>query len=229
MRPNNNWKRPRKTFEIEPIEHKYYIFCEGEQTEPLYFNGLKTLIESNVIYKNLVLIDVKGIGLEAIQVIMNAKEYVDRNKISNAQIWCVYDKDNLSAERFNSASELARELSHIRQDIRYHVAWSNQCIEYWFMLHFDYYDSNNDRDYYKKYLHGKFKALGWNRYEKTNSELFNILLNKGNPKMAIKYAEKRLLECSEQTDSNSAPATMVHLLVSELAKYLPEAAKNKIL
>ena len=109
-----------------------------------------------------------------------------------------------------------------QSNVEYHVGWSNQCVEYWFILHFDYYDADNDRKYYRKYLHSKFKELGWNRYEKNNSELFDILSYKGNPRQAINWAKQRLASCSGLTDSQSVPATRIHELVEELAIYLPD-------
>lgn len=37
----NNWKSGRPTEHLEPKDFEYYIFCEGQQTEPNYFNGFK--------------------------------------------------------------------------------------------------------------------------------------------------------------------------------------------
>ena len=51
----------------------------------------------------------------------------------------------------------------------------------------------------------------------------------GNPKLAIRRAEQRLIDCDGQTDSESAPATKVHLLVKNLAQYLPKDLKYKYL
>ena len=38
------WKRKRKLEYLEQKEYRYYIFCEGEKTEPNYFKGFKTHI-----------------------------------------------------------------------------------------------------------------------------------------------------------------------------------------
>lgn len=40
-----NWRKKRRQEYLEMKEFRYYFFCEGEQTEPLYFNGFKKLIE----------------------------------------------------------------------------------------------------------------------------------------------------------------------------------------
>lgn len=210
------------------IEGKhFYIFCEGEKTEPKYFRGFERAIESNAVYKNLVHIRVEGVGAETIRVINTAEEYVNSNQIKNAHIWCVYDKDSFPKQDFNAVSERAKVLNSQQTSVEYHVAWSNQCIEYWFLLHFAYYVSDNDRAYYRTFLHREFKKLGWSKYEKNNDELFEIMTEKGNPKQAIRWAKQRIQECSGLTDTASAPATKVHLLVEELAQYLPEDIRVK--
>ena len=38
------WKKEHRKEYLEQKEYRYYIFCEGEQTEPQYFNGFKQFI-----------------------------------------------------------------------------------------------------------------------------------------------------------------------------------------
>ena len=225
-RKRDNWMKKRNVEVLEPIE-RYYIFCDGEQTEPNYFEGFKKSIEQNPIYKNKIHINIEGLGKETKRVICDAQKHIQDNKVKNAQVWCVYDKDSFPESDFNDVSEIARNLTDANHS--YNVAWSNQCIEYWFILHFDYYQSNNDRKDYCKYLHTKFKKFGLQRYKKNNPELFNILHTHGNPKQAISNAKKQIAIFEGQTDASSAPATKVHLLVEELSKYLPSTLKSKFL
>lgn len=224
-----NKKRSRKIEHIELAGERFYVFCEGIQTEPLYFQGFEKAIKSNAIYKNIVHVQVEGVGADTMRVIHSAEAYVRDNGIENANIWCVYDKDSFPKQDFNAVSQRAETLNNQQNRVRYFVAWSNECIEYWFILHFAYYDSNNPRKDYRKFLHAKFKELGWTRYEKNNEELFEIMTNKGNPKQAIRHAERRLAECRGKSDTASVPATKVHLLVKELAKYLPDDMRNRYL
>ena len=86
------WKKKRRTEYLEQKEFRYYIFCEGQQTEPQYFNGFKKYIESNPIYKDMVLIEIEPCGAETMRVIGQAEDYVRKNRITKGQIWCVYDK-----------------------------------------------------------------------------------------------------------------------------------------
>lgn len=222
-----NLKKQRYIERIELINHKYYIFCEGEQTEPRYFNTMKEYIEKNSIYKNMVFIEIEGCGVETMRVIESAEEYVRKNKITDGQVWCVYDKDSFPAERFNGVSQRVKNLNAASTGVTYNVAWSNECIEYWFVLHFSYYTSNNDRSYYREFLDEKLKELGLPKYEK--KDIFDILLQYGNPKLAIRYGKRRIAENEEKTDADIAPATKVYLLVEELAKFLPVDIKSKII
>jgi hypothetical protein len=47
------WKKKRRQEYLEQKEYCYYIFCEGERTEPNYFRGFKRYIENNPIYRNI--------------------------------------------------------------------------------------------------------------------------------------------------------------------------------
>jgi len=221
--------KPRKIGIYEAIDHKYYIFCEGEKTEPNYFQGFKKAIETNPIYENRIIIYIEGIGAETRRVLMAAEAYARENDIKNAEIWCVYDKDDFSAEDFNAVSERTEVLNSNDEKLAYQVAWSNQCIEYWFILHFDSYESDNDRRSYRKFLHDWFNKLGLGRYKKNNPNIFTILYEYGVPKLAIRRAKKQICSFEGKTDSESAPATKVHLLVEELSKYLPDPIKSKFL
>ncbi len=221
------WKKKRRQEHLEKREHRYYIFCEGQQTEPNYFAGFKKLIEDNPIYRDMVLIEIEPCQAETMRVIGMAEEYVRKNKIKKGQIWCVYDKDSFPAERFNGVVERANTLNKQNPDVQYHTAWSNECIEFWFLLHFNYYTSNNHRSEYIEFLNTKFKQLGLEKYEKNMGNIFEILMEYGKPKLAIRYAKRIIEEGQGKTPTEIAPGTKVYELVEELAKYLPEE-KNDI-
>lgn len=220
---DKDWKKKRIIERLELVENKYYIFCEGEKTEPNYFEGFKRHIERNSIYKNLVLIEIEGVGADTERVIDCAVKYVKKNRIKDAQVWCVYDKDSFPSESFNRVNEIAENLNDEQDDVKYCVAWSNQCVEYWFVLHFNYYDVDNDREYYIENLNQSFKDKGLPKYEKAKDKyLFDKLTEHGNPKLAIRYAERRISDCCGKTDADTKPATKVYKLVQELSKYLPD-------
>lgn len=132
------WRKQRRKEYLEKKEYRYYIFCEGEQTEPLYFEGFKRLIEDNPIYKDMVLIEIEPCAAETMRVIGMAERYVHKNRINRGQIWCVYDKDSFPAKDFNGVSERVDKLNLENSKLQYHAVWSNECIEFWFILHFAY-------------------------------------------------------------------------------------------
>ena len=85
------WRKKRRQEHLEMKKYRYYIFCEGQQTEPNYFQGFKKCIEENPIYKDMVLIEIEPCQAETMRVIGMAEEYVKKNRLQKGQIWCVYD------------------------------------------------------------------------------------------------------------------------------------------
>lgn len=81
------WRKQRRKEYLEKREYRYYIFCEGEQTEPLYFEGFKRLIEDNPIYKDMVLIEIEPCAAETMRVIGRAENYVRKYGIDRGKIW----------------------------------------------------------------------------------------------------------------------------------------------
>lgn len=223
------WKKKRRQEHLEMKKYRYYIFCEGEQTEPLYFQGFKKLIERSPIYKNMVLIEIEPCGAETMRVISAAEKYAAGNHITKGQIWCVYDKDSFPAGNFNGVQERAERLNQVNPELQYHCAWSNECIEFWFVLHFVYYISNNHRSEYIGFLNEKFRELGIGKYQKNMNNIFDILMEKGNPRLAIRYAKRIIKEGKGKAPTDIAPGTKVYELVEELAKYLPEEQREAFL
>ena len=216
------WKRKRRQEYLEMKENRYYIFCEGEQTEPLYFAGFKRLIENNPIYREMVLIEIEPCAAETMRVIGKAEKYVAKNRIKRGQIWCVYDKDSFPDHDFNGVVRRAEQLNMENPELQYHAAWSNECIEFWFLLHFSYYTANNHRNEYISFLNQKFDTWKLGKYHKNMKNIFDILMEYGSPKLAIRYAKRIIEEGKGKTPAEIAPGTKVYELVEELAKYLPE-------
>ena len=224
-----NWRKKRLQEHLEMKEHRYYIFCEGEQTEPCYFNGFKKLIEDNPIYLDMVLIQIEPCGAETMRVIGQAERYVKDNQITKGQIWCVYDKDSFPAQNFNGVVSRVESLNKSNPLVQYHAAWSNECIEFWFMLHFAYYTSNNHRKEYIRFLNERYAQLGLGKYKKNSTDTFDILMKHGNPRLASRYAKRIIDDHKGMTPTDIAPGTKVFELVEELAKYLPEESRKQFI
>ena len=223
------WRKPRRQEYLETIENRYYIFSEGMKTEPNYFEGFRKAIEDNPVYRNMVVIQIEPCGMETLRVVNRAEEYVRKNRIDKGQIWCVYDKDSFPASDFNEAFYRTERLNDDNPNVQYHAAWSNECIEFWFLLHFSNYTANNHRDEYIRALNEHLKRAGEEKYQKNSDSIFDVLLKHGSPKNAIRFAERIISNSAGKAPSDIAPGTMLHILVAELAKYLPEEIKPKFI
>ncbi|MCI8962076.1 MAG: RloB domain-containing protein, partial [Clostridia bacterium] len=84
-----------------------------------------------------------------------------------------------------------------------------------------YYTSNNHRTEYISFLNDKFRELGIGKYQKNMKNIFDILMEKGKPKLAIRYAKRIIKDGQGKTPTEIAPGTKVYELVEELVKYLP--------
>ncbi len=211
-------KEKQRKIEIE----RYLIVCEGKKTEVLYFEGIIEKLKEhnidkiNLEHKKFDRITVEGTGKNTESLISCVEKLVRKAAIPYGQIWCVFDKDSFSDEQFNNAIMQAESKG-------YNVAWSNECFELWFILHFDYLQSAISRKEYFQKIDKIFKEKNINNgiYEKNIEDIFKILEDKTN--VAIKNSNK-LLKLHEdnglRTCSAMKPATKVHVLVGELLSLL---------
>lgn len=178
------------------------IVCEGTNTEPIYFKNYEREISS-------VNIEIRGTGRSTLSIVKRAielKEEAIKNKDIIDQIWCVFDRDDHSADSFQSAFTLAKQHS-------IKIAYSIECFELWYILHFEFLNCAISRTQYNRKIS---KYIG-QKYNKS-LDLFNKLMP--HQKIAIKNA-KRLLKIYEHEDNyKNNPSTTVFQLVKELNKYI---------
>ncbi|MEG7619546.1 RloB family protein [Enterococcus faecalis] len=207
--PGKKKKREKRL----PEPSSYLIASEGKRTEVLYFDGFKD--EINERFKGSIQsyeIETHGVGKETLRVIEDIVEYSRRLPILYENIWAVFDKDDFPKDDFDNAIYKAKEL-----DIN--VAWSNECFELWYLLHFSYSQSALHRDVISEKLDLEFNRLKLGKYDKTSPEIYYIL------KPKIRTAIKNAQRLDEQTDcslppSKRNPNTMVYKLASELLDIL---------
>ena len=123
--------------------NKVILYCEGRNTEPSYFE----LFKKNNCKVVPVVISGHGIGscvefVEEANKKYNCLSKVQRNKYS--QKWLVYDCDG--HKDFAVSIKIARKYG-------FRVAFSNMCIEYWFVLHF--YDMDGQPRPMKGFSHSQ--------------------------------------------------------------------------
>jgi hypothetical protein len=82
---------------------------------------------------------------------------------------------------------------------------------------------------YQSFLNDKFQELKLGKYQKNMKDIFEILLENGSPKLAIRYAKRIIKDGQGRTPTEIAPGTKVYELVEELAKYLPDEFREKFI
>ncbi len=213
-------KRGENIREITP--YRYLIVCEGEKTEPNYFYGIKKKIEirykDKVEIKNKINLDIEGTGRNTEDLVEYAIEMRSLSEIPYGHTWVIFDKDDFTAEQFNSAIFNAN-----RNNIN--VGWSNNAIELWFLLHFEYLNSAIHRYQYNGKLDRYFKEKNINnaKYEKNLINIFEILCQYGDIQQAIERSKKLQAYFKEQHINIPAlmdPCTTINELVEELLPYM---------
>ncbi len=179
---------------------KILIVCEGEKTEPAYF---KKFPEKPEVFDA---VDVKGIGNNTIFVVNKAIELRDKAEKDEEpyiEAWAVFDKDDFPKENFERAIKLAAEN-------RIKCAYSIECFELWYLLHFNYYDTGmHSTDYFDK-----LSQLLKQPYAKNSENMYELL--KRRTDIAIKNASKLYVKQCNQPLTNQNPVTLVFELVKKL-------------
>ena len=103
------WKKKRRQEYLEMKRYRYYIFCEGQQTEPQYFEAIRNIINSQ--YSDKIQLDVHGAGDNTLSLLDKAMNRVKSNPNGYKHVWIVYDTDDFPADRINKTNESCINLS----------------------------------------------------------------------------------------------------------------------
>lgn len=207
----NEKMRRRKKILLDDIPPYTYIVSEGIKTEVSYIAGFASAI--NKKYENFTtgeLIKIKGTGMNCQSLLNYARKVVEYEMPQATVVWLMYDKDDFPLDNFDNTQFSAEQ----RLDSRiYKVAWSNESLELWFVLHFQEFNANAGRDKYIEILEKHCC------YRKNDPDLFELM--KANTDIAIARAKKQYNSYPIDTPaSQRSPATKVFELVEELKKYL---------
>lgn len=111
---------------------KVLIVCEGEKTEPNYFNELKNYYKINSA--NIVITG--DCGSDPLSIFRDAKKrHLEQQDLGDAfdQVYCVFDRDahTTYADALNAIKAMPRKTG-------FHAIRSVPCFEYWLLLHYLY-------------------------------------------------------------------------------------------
>lgn len=186
----------RRKFDSRPERAVIYIYSEGTVTEPNYFTAIKRELR-------LAQVDIRPIGTS--RSTLSLVDFVIAEKGINSQdeFWVVFDRDDHTD--FNKAIEKG-EANGLG------VAYSNECFELWFILHFEYLSSALGRENFAV----KLTKLLTEKYAK-NMDVYSRIKDKESA--AIRNA-KKLEEMHSKAGTTSlqgrTPSTTVYKLVEHL-------------
>ncbi len=198
---------------------RFLIVCEGQCTEPNYFNALVRDRFSEVRSE-----EIFGEGRSTCSLVRKTDEIrrqLERKRqLKFDRVWIVFDKDDF--RDFNEAIELATSKG-------YHPAWSNEAFELWYLLHFTYIDSTISRTAYIRRLEAEISRRLERpsyHYRKNDAGMYRLLQLIGDEEQAKRRAAKlrRLFRGSDNYKEHK-PCTTVDILINELQH--PEQFLNK--
>ncbi|MCU0421713.1 MAG: RloB family protein [Bacteroidia bacterium] len=189
------------------------IVCEGENTEPSYFNQFRI---TSAKVKSV------GEGYNTISLVNRALALSQQGNYD--QVWCVFDKDDFNDNDFNLAIQIAVANN-------FGVAYSNQSFEYWLILHFnDHQGGGMHRDSYNDKINEHLKPFkvtydgnGTKLIEEDFFELLDDIDDKTRRKraeLAIDRAERNYNHFDHTNPAREESSTTVFRLVRELLKYV---------
>lgn len=185
------------------------IVCEGEKTEPIYFNRYKKR------GCNLTIETPKNKYTDPVNLAEFAKEYIKKGKKGEKdgldlkggdKIWCVFDCDENTNEKISKACKIAGK------DVI--ICLSNPSFELWYLLHFVPILSKLSRDEVIERLEAYIEG-----YDKSE-DVYDLLKEKR--PIAIenaKHLNKTHEKCgTELICVESNPSTQVYAIVEEILK-----------
>jgi len=189
---------------------KVLIVCEGEKTEPNYFNGLKdhlALNSANIIITG----DCGSDPMSVVDYVLRQYRIARETGDPFDKVFCVFDKDT-----HTSYDQAIEKLESAKPKNTFYPIASVPCFEYWLLLHFTYstrpYQLSSSRsrsgcELLISELHGYFPG-----YQKGDESIFDKLV--GRLPQAKAYAIKALNEAEKNNTDN--PSTHIHKLVEFL-------------
>lgn len=215
MRKNNSINSRRKSFSANSRPErgtkdgeKFLIVTEGQKTEVNYLTDFAR--EYNI--RSRVHILKRGSASDPTSVFNAAEKENGKQKNDDgspesghgyAKIFCVFDRDSHDDKNFKEAQQKMKGKKFIK-------ILSTPCIEYWFLLHFEYsrkaYEKSIDcKNELKKHIKGYTE----NMTGLCSGLQKNLSKAKKNAITAMKDAK---------ATANPNPSTEVHLLIEELEK-----------
>lgn len=210
---NKPWLKKKGITKIE-VPHisprrTFLIVSEG-QTEEVYFKAFR---------RNSITVKCISLGCSNMQLVDCVIDLKEGE--SYDEVWAVFDMDYHSAERNEQYANFDNAIKKgIKHGIK--VAYSNDCFELWFYLHYHFTEQQNLRYFYYKEL-GKLWGINYEKEGKTRKFAQSIFRKieddeKASSEKAIKRAKALLNKKKDLPYHQQNPITTVYKLIEALLK-----------
>lgn len=202
----------QKPAKREKTKHcRILIVCEGEKTEPNYFEAFKVVNNDSYVVD----LTLDGGGINTMEVVNKAISLRDSASTPYDSVWAVFDRDSFPPNKFNGAITKAKEKG-------INIAWSNEAFELWYLFHFHNRITAMPREDYKKAISDavnnspRWKKKTKYKYAKNDPKNYAIMNTYGNLNLAITWAENQHKTFDNECFANHNPCTTVYKLVNQL-------------
>jgi hypothetical protein len=201
-------KLERKGGSRQPFA-RFYLYCEGKNTEPEYFRALN--VEFKYFAIDIVIVAAAGVPETVAQKAakmtktLNGRGRSAGSKSSfehNDQVWAIFDRD--------AHPNMARAL----EICRVHgvgMAYSNPCFEIWLLLHVRDHHGPDDRHQLQRICESELVG-----YDKDKRKLPDLKLIVPHVKEAEDRARRQVEARHSEGDAMGCPSTTVYLLTEAM-------------
>ena len=218
MSARRGWRSGRREGRVRRVQMtRHLIVSEGTETEPRYFNGMKSHLAAGDGRKLAVV--VKGSGKHTLGLLDFALDYCRYSPEPFDHIWLVFDKDDFPAADFDAMERRCAECSDSSRS--FHALWSNPCFELWPLLHVRYTSAQMSAVGCQRALSQAMLREFGVEYRKNIDGLFGLI--DGHRAEAVRRSTRLAKyhgSLGNVSPSSQNPATKVGDIFEELGPYL---------
>ncbi|MCH5203147.1 MAG: RloB domain-containing protein [Oscillospiraceae bacterium] len=194
----------------------WLFVCEGTKTEPIYLDRL-IKFANEISSQSPIKSDIRGVGRNTENLVQSVDDFYNfadefnslKRGLPYAKTFVLFDKDSFKASQFDNAIKMALSRGYI-------PIWSNECFELWYILHYEYLNSDIGRETYFK----KLTDLLGEKYDKSE-DVFSLIHSPQKIKKAMDNARK-LEKLFKENDPphKKVPCTQMNVLIEHIQERL---------
>lgn len=212
------WRSGRRSVATKLVQMtRHLVVCEGTETEPRYFGGMKDALGPANGRKIAVV--VRGSGRHTLDLFEHAEELCRIAPDPYNHVWLIFDKDDFPSYEFDLVERKCGEVSS--SSCTFHALYSNPCFEIWPLLHLRYTTAPMDASSCQKGLVDALKREFNVEYRKNMDGLFSLVDSRRQDAISnVDKLDKHHKSIGNDQPSTMNPSTRVGDIFEELGPYL---------